>query len=307
LLVLSILLPLLIVGAVIAFILWPRTAAPVVTAQQVARCVVSDTTNKASLRMGEQNTDIWVTNADTGQARRVIQEPVGRLPGIYSSLLSISPDGKQLAYVTAANEALDDAVIYVVSLSSSSKQRIAGIPTGFWPTHPIWSDDSSQLGYVVRNGAQLDFYVTGLTDKKSTVIPINQLSPDQFYGDPGPAGPLCFSTDRTRVVLATSQSTTQLEVNLNDKTSKVVNKPVVAALQDRAFAPSTANTVEPPLAPLGYSACQVKTYSQNDPLWRDLVMKSRNDTQSDKIGVAGCALTTASMMLNYYKEKTDPN
>lgn len=308
LLTLSILLPLLIVGAVAAFILWPRATAPTIAPQTVARCVPTYTAHTANLRMGELNTDIWVTDADTGQSRKIIQEPVERLPGIYSSLLSISPDGKQLAYVTAANQALDDAVIYVVNLSSSSKQRVAGIPAGYWPSHPIWSRDNNQLGYVVRNGAQLDFYVTHLTDKKQTVIPISQLGPDQFYGDPGVAGPLCFSDDNTRVILANKQSTTtQFEISLADKSAKEVSKPVAVISADKVFAPAAATAVEPPLAPLGDSACQVKTYSQNDPQWRDLIMKSRNENVNDKIGVAGCALTSASMMLNYYRVNTDPN
>lgn len=308
LLILSILLPLLIVAGVIAFILWPRTSTAPTAAQQVARCVTTNTAQTASLRMGAVNTDIYVTNADTATTRKVQQEPVERLPGIYSSLLSVSPDGKQLAYVTAANEALDDTVLWVVNLNSSAKQRIAGIPAGFWPTHPIWSQDASMLGYVVRNGSQLDFNTVNLTDKKTTTVPISQMSPDQFYGDPGVAGPLCFSTDNTRVVLASAGSSTQLEVNLADKTAKTVNKPLAAAAgQDKSFAANPANLTEPPLAPLPDSACAVKTFSQNDPLWRDLQMKGRSDNQNDTIGASGCALTSAAMMLNYFKVNTDPN
>lgn len=309
LLVLSILLPLLIIGAVIAFILLnkPGTQTNNQPQQSAAYCVKTNLAQTASLHMGGVNTDIMLTDADTGKSRRIQQEPVERLPGLYSSLLSVSPNGTQLAYVTAANEAMDDAVIYTVSLSSGTKQRVAGVPSGFWPTHPIWSNDSTQLGYVVRNGSQLDFNFVSLTDKKVNTIQVPQMTTDYFYGDPGTSGPLCFSTDNTRAVLTTKTAPQQTEINLADRSIKVVNKPATAVNSDKSFAPSAAGAVEPALAPLGDSACQVKTFSQNDPLWRDLNLKGTSDLTSDKIGAAGCALTSAAMMLNYFKVNTDPN
>ncbi|HEX2914619.1 MAG TPA: C39 family peptidase [Chloroflexia bacterium] len=302
------LLLLLLFSGLLVFLLWPRQTTVVQVFSQPARCVLTTATMVPSLHMGSELTDVVLTETETGRVRKVQQESVSRLPGIFDSLLSLSPDGKQLAYVTAANEAMDDTVIFVVNLSTSTKQRIAGIANGFWPEHPIWSPDGSQLSYVVRNGSQLELWTVNLTsgDKNPRLISTpRQLTPDMFYRDPGPNAPLCWSSDGTRLVIAQKDATTQTEVNLANGQTATVNKPAQAGSDKLQMPrmPGFGGVVTPGLAQVGEGSCFVPTFSQNDPQWHDLVMRP----WTDKIAAAGCALTATAMVLNYYKVNTDPN
>jgi hypothetical protein len=298
------LLALLLLGliALLVFLLWPRSQANNGPATlPAASCVVPTNTLVASLQVNQGTTDIMVSEADGSRLRRVAQESSDRLPGLYKSLVSISPNGTTLAYITARNETMDDAVLYTVNISTQTKQRITNIANGYWPFHPVWSADGNRLGYVVRNGAQLELWTVNLTAPKPQALTTNlrQLEPSLFYGDPGD-GPLCWSSDNTRLIIRASNSFKQVEVNADTGVATPdVTRPTLVAKP--AASKTTLN--QPQLAPVGEGSCFVPVFSQNDPAWRDQLMRTRND----KIGVAGCPLVTSAMMLNYYKVNTDPN
>ena len=77
----------------------------------------------------------------------VVEESADILPGVFASLVSISPDGRRLAYVTADNMALDNAKIWAVDLTTRTKSQLALVPKGLWPTAPVWSADGEWLVY----------------------------------------------------------------------------------------------------------------------------------------------------------------
>ncbi len=78
------------------------------------------------------------------------------MPGIFASLVSVSPDGRRLAYVTSdtrsAGLTLNGASIWVVDfdVSPPKTRQVATIPSGFWPIAPLWSPNGETLAYFQR-------------------------------------------------------------------------------------------------------------------------------------------------------------
>ncbi len=86
----------------------------------------------------------------------VFSVPVETMPGVFANLISVSPDGRRLAYVTARNLSMDDAHIIVVDLLNldlnKAPTRLQDIPvvTGLWPAAPVWSSNGEKLAYLKR-------------------------------------------------------------------------------------------------------------------------------------------------------------
>ena len=78
------------------------------------------------------------------------------MPGLFSSLVSVSPDGRRLVYVTAKNLALDDAHLIVVDLLNFDPARgpnvvvNLAVPNGLWPTAPVWSSNGEKIAFLKR-------------------------------------------------------------------------------------------------------------------------------------------------------------
>lgn len=292
----ALLLPLLLFGLA-AVLLWPHPADKTATLYPPAQCVAPASGRTATLQTQGDRTDIIVVEPD-GTRRVVGFEEASTMPGLYASLLSISPNGSTLAYVAANNEAMDGATIYTVNLTSPGKQRITTIPTGFWPSRPIWSNNN-QLSYIVRNNKQLELWTVNLNEaepKPQQVTPRSQINlrPDFFYQDPGD-GPMCWSADNTRLVIRPKNQASQTEVVVDGS----LNNGQVFTRSTRPPTPIKVDSRprELPLAPAREGTpCFVQTYSQNDPQWFDQLMRPANE----KIGTAGCPLASAAMLLNYY-------
>jgi hypothetical protein len=315
LLLAAILMPLLLVGLIILlFGPWnnnPTNSAPVATTQGAVSCVLPNTTIRPSLLMGQNTTSILITRAD-GTRSLLGSDQLDHLPGLFQSLMSVSPDGNSLAYVKAGNEGLDGAEIVVLNGINSAvpaKTSVATIASGssLWTTRPVWSRDSDKLSYVVRNGPKLELWTVNLrgndTRPKLVGTP-NQLQPDLFYGEAGKGkGPLCWSKDDTRLLIETNPNTLT-EVSLLPTDNKVTPTVKVGAAPEKLFAFSSqaqAGVVkEPALAPLGTGDCFTTPYSQNDPVWRDAAVNSADKRPLAQIG---CPFTAAAMMLNYYKSE----
>jgi hypothetical protein len=302
LLVASLLAPLLLVG-LLTLLLWPHptTAQPNL---QAANCVEPSHILAATLLGKGTTTDIIISERDGSRPRRVGGESSDRLPAMFASLLSLSPDDSNLVYVTANNEQMDNATIYLLNLGSSNRQPVITIPSGFWPSHPVWSQDGSQLAYVVRTNDQLELWTVNLNsaDKKATKIGApRQLDASLFYNDPGETGPVCWSTDSTRLLIRPASASRQTEVNVS---TGLVTPDVIkpAALPLHQTSPVSAQVREPQLAPIGSGFCFVPTFSQNDTRWQNMVLKP----QGQKMGDRGCPIATSAMLLNYYKVNTDP-
>ena len=97
-------------------------------------------------------TSILVSERGGAEPFRLVgTENADVLPGLFATMAVVSPDGRKLAYVTARNEALDDARIWVKDLETNQpKQLFASVVSGLWPAPLIWSPDGELLAYVQR-------------------------------------------------------------------------------------------------------------------------------------------------------------
>ncbi len=321
----SILMPLLLSIAIIV-ILWPRPHTNNgidVAARTPSRCAVSDTSLNPNIIMDEQFGTIIINTPD-GSRQAVVSEDINRLPGIFASLISVSPDGKRLAYLTADDTSMHKAQLWIATTGVFNKKvLIAGVDDGFWPSRPLWSPDGKLLSYVKRgtaaNTGNLELWTVGVADTEKKQVQLKTpptLIPGAFYGDSG-NGPVCWSRDGARLIVAGIQDTNQYEVNIQGGDFQPLPKPSpevqpAIGLTDSksvySMAAATPGVIEPPLPPLGNADCFVKTFSMNDPAWADQPIKSNTDYPTDKISTNGCAITAAAMVLDSYKATTtDPN
>ena len=303
---LLILLPLIFAGLLIAFVLWPRPVATNTNTASIftgpASCAQNTSNVTVSLTMQGDKSEIVINRGDTAAALRITGNDVTRLPGVFASLISVSPDGRYVAYVTARNQLMDDTVLNVYDIQTNNQRSVDRVTSGFWPSHPVFSADGSKLVYSKKVGNQLELVGLNITaaqpaPRQLTKQP-NFLTPDLYYGD-NAGGPLCFATDGNQVIVANQNSPTQTQVDFNTGSS---SQPFTNQRSQTALEPVT-NIRQPAPAPLNQGECFVPTFSMNALEWRDQQMKPRND----KIGEAGCPLTAAAMVMNYYKVDTDPN
>jgi len=258
------------------------SAKPHVNVGSNAQDCTSRPSKLATLFSDGQTTMIRLSNPDYTNMSVLRTEPANVLPGMFQSLMAVSPDSSKLAYVTATDELLDNAHIEAIDVANpGAKIDLATVPKGLWTTAPAWSADGTKLAFVRIDAsvkpAGFQLWVADMSTQPATVAEQTDLSSDNFTG--GHASSLCWTSDNRVVVIpATPQGFPS-------------PSPVTASARPQGT-PS----------PVTGSACGVPIYSQNDPAWQAAVMKSGADT----IGGAGCALTSTAMLLNYYGAQLSP-
>lgn len=230
-----------------------------------------------------------------------------QLPGLFSSLTSVSPNGNTIAYVTAGDESLDNASIYIVDVNQHQTRLIATLDPGtsLWPTRPIWSSDGSELAYVVVNKGKLQLLYVTLTSTTLTGnvladnTTVSSLTPSLFYTSNPTARPLCWADDNKSILVSNSNGNGGTQVPIDVRARPRSFTSTSTALNTTST--NTAGLLQP--APVdATSACYLKTLSQLDPQWRDNSVGSKNQ----KISSVGCPVTTLAMVLNYFNP-TNPS
>jgi len=303
-------------------------------------------TQVASLLSDDTTTAIRLSNPDFSDMRVLHTEPAAVLPGLFDSLLSLSDDNSRIAYVTANNESMDEAHLWTISATAPGQpQELAHVSTGFWAVRPAWSPDNQQVAFLAldptlaaQHKTQLVLWIAGPNGQLRQLSNLPQLRPEDFYGDH--KTPMCWAADNRTLIFdgvqgqnltsgqagvttVTGTATTsasapatgnaviaspitvqadgpaptgpQLQVQVNTLTGAVQVVPAVVKLSPAAFNTGTPNK------PTG-SACAMPVFSQNDPAWRFELMQSAGD----QIGNYGCAMTSTSMILNFYGASMTP-
>ncbi|MEI7556378.1 C39 family peptidase [Candidatus Chlorohelix sp.] len=259
-----------------------------------------------SLFSDDKTTAIRISKPDLTEMQVLRTEPGEWLPGLFDSLLSLSSDSSRLAYVTARNQLMDDAHIYFIDVNKpAERQELVYIPKGFWTVKPVWSPDKKRLAYLklnevlaARGVSQLELWVVEVGGMPRKIATPPELKPDLFFGNPNL--PLCWGEDNSTLIFENAPNTggggaVQTEINITNGESKRAPRPVQphsALLREDLNARQVA----------GGSACGVPIFSQNDPAWRNVIMQGAGE----QIGDSGCALASATMLLNYYGMSITP-
>ena len=242
----------------------------------------------------------------SGGRLQVADEPFDRLilPQ-FSVFITRSPDGRQITYVTADDEGLANAHLWLVNADGSGRRLLGAFDDDLWIAPPVWSPDSSQLAYtrvapsasVAADGPEAEAGITLWrmeisSGRQSEVGTPAGLEADLFYGESRPV--LSWSDDGIayRRYLADDRA---LVTTVNPVSGQVAAEVTVAVKPAEPEAGVLASAISLP--------CAVIHYSQNDPRWRSENMESCDLT----IGSAGCALTSAAMILRYYNVNYDPS
>ncbi len=133
------------------------------------------------------------------------RENAAILPGVFSQLAAVSPDGRRLAYVTASNLALDNAVIKVIDLDTPGPNRPVvfswTVPNGLWPAPLVWAGNGERLTFA-RRTPKADGAV------KTTAAAVPNGSPGQVGASPSPSTaqtPGAASTSETQLTLLAAE------------------------------------------------------------------------------------------------------
>ena len=255
---------------------------PHVTVGSNAQQCAGQPAKLATLFSDGQTTMIRLSNPDFTDMSVLRTEPANVLPGMFESLMALSSDSSKLAYVTATDEGLDDAHLKLIDTGNPGNAiDLAAVPKGLWTATPAWSGDGKKLAFVRLDSStspgDFQLWVADTSTQPATVAEQTDLVADNFTN--GHSASICWTSDN-RVVL-------------------------IPSVPQGFPSPSPIQASAPPAAsasPVTGSQCGVPIYSQNDPAWQAAVMKSGADT----IGGAGCALTSAAMLLNYYGASLSP-
>lgn len=283
---------LVLAGAGAGVGLWLRNK-PVLHLAATAQECINAPDHVASLFSDDQNTLIRISNLEYSDIKVLRVEPAGRLPGMFDSLLALSSDSKRLAYVTADNEQMDNSRIQYLDVGSPGVPvSLTDVERGLAPVRPAWSLDNAQLAYVVgrtpSDSRPAGFEVwsvraDGLPSQKVADLPV-----DVFAR--GHSASLCWTRGGQIGLLQGVESAK----------GPLGPSPLTGANAARAARTETQGASPSP--PPSGSPCGVPVFSQNDPSWRQFIMQ----TGGDPIGSYGCALTSTTMLLNYYGAFVSP-
>lgn len=254
---------------------------PVLHVASTAQECVNAPDHLATLFSDDQNTLIRLSKLDYSDLRVLRTEPAATLPGMFNSLLALSSDSRRLAYVTADNELMDGARIQYVDVASpGTVHPLVQLGSGLAPVRPAWSPNADTLAYVVGRPLSAfrpaGFEVwTVRSDGSAPPQQVTDLPLDVFAH--GHSASLCF--------------TAAGQIGLLQGVESAQGPPGPSPLTGAASAARAATPAPTPPTP-----CGVPVFSQNDPSWQSTIMQ----LGGDPIGGYGCALTSTTMLLNYY-------
>lgn len=334
----------LLVG-VVAFLVLHNRGGEDTPAMPAGNACAAPTSKIASLFSDDALTAIRLSNPDLSDLRVLRTERADVLPGLYEPLLSLSGDNSRLAYVTAANEAMDDAHLWSIDVANPGQRvELASIPRGFWSVRPAWSPDDRQVAYIqlnpqkaAQNQTQLELWIAEVGGQAHKVdTPPDLLQPEDFSRNP--ALPLCWAADNktvifqnivrqgsaqdqgTRAASAPSNATTSgartagagggTATAARDANAGGLRQTEIDVANGSIHAAARATQVPPP------SAADVAP-PPPPPSGTACAMPvfSQNDPSwrnilmyaaGDSIGNFGCAVTSTAMVLNYYGAALTP-
>ncbi|HSR25370.1 MAG TPA: hypothetical protein VLW53_17575, partial [Candidatus Eisenbacteria bacterium] len=191
------------------------------------------------------------------------------------------------------DELMDGARLQYLDVGSPQVVHpVAEVARGLAPVRPAWSPDAARLAYVIgrapADGRPAGFEVwSARSDASLPPEKVAELPVDVFAR--GHSASLCW----------TAAGQIGLLQGVESAGGPVGPSPLPGGTASAA----RAQTPAPPSPTASVSPCGVPVLSQNDPSWRNQIMQAGGDP----IGGFGCALTSTTMLLNYYGAVLSPS
>ncbi|HEX2915202.1 MAG TPA: C39 family peptidase [Chloroflexia bacterium] len=226
---------------------------------------------------------IYVNNG--GNKTRIISESVKILDSRYASQVEISPDGKKLVFVTLSKPDSNEIAIWRADTDGSERQVLATMPAErFWTAPFAWSNDSTQLAYVLlspEKKIELWKMQADGSNQEKVIDQNDSFRPEIFFGKDGKAVEWAADGKYIRYTDRTSDPNQQYFINLENKT--ITSVPV-----------SARTTGE-------HERLEVPVFSQGDPQWGGDGIGCGTTMKSQ-----GCTVTSVAMVFKYYGVDTNP-
>ena len=238
--------------------------------------------------------NIYVSSLDGSQQTKVASIAMEFNHPLFGDLLSLSPDGTQVLYVTADNTALLDAEFWIAQADGSGARSIAQFPEGLWTAPPVWSPSGKQIAYVIKQPDSepdegLQLWVMNWDGQEQTLITEGEdFRPALF--ERIPEGVVRWQEDGSGLEFIDRWSSVPFLYTVDIQT-RVVTR------EETAKDPSVMQQLDPQGS--AASPCAVPVFNQNS--YSDN-MRTCNLT----IAWAGCALTSTAMVFKYYGVNTTP-
>lgn len=238
---------------------------------------------------------IYVSDSDGGQRKLVIRVDMSFNHPLFSDFVSLSPDGRQVLYVTADNTALLNAGVWIAQVDGSGARRIAQFPEGFWTVAPVWSPDGKRIAYVKKlpgstpdEGLQL-WMMNDDGSHQTLVTQEGEFRPALF--DRIPHRVIRWSAEGTRLEFTSRWSSPPYVFSIDLDTRSITRSETAKEPQLVTLSSDRGATALP---------CAVPTFNQQN-------YGNNMRTCNLPISLAGSALTSAAMVLKYYGVNTSPS
>lgn len=235
---------------------------------------------------------IYVEETETHTKTLVKTLTMGDIHPLFKVMMSLSPNGEYLLYVTAESTALDNANVVIVTTDGQSEEIIASFPTDLWTVAPVWSPDSRQLALVRQEPANAENGDVGLWILDVGTKALTEVITDKTF--------------QSGIFLYQSEGVLRWSANGNavQYTDRFIDTPTVYEIDLETKIQRSWEAPKEELAeyqPLSTSAlpCSVPIFNQRS---YNNNMQSCNQT----IKNAGCALTSVTMVAKYYGVNIDP-
>lgn len=233
---------------------------------------------------------VYISNTDGSENRLVFSEDAKILPGMFSKFITLSPDNQKIAYVTADDPSMRNAVLWIINVDGTNKKPIGFFENNFWTAELTWSPDSSQLAYVVLSG--FNFVPGESSDIHLWRVDINTLQHYLVTNSPefnstlfGKIPKIIHWTESTKIEFVDIENKILYKVDIN---TNIIEKSGLLSYKEKFF----------PSFPYGITLpCPVPILNQNDPRWKNTPL---NGCPGLTIGSAGCVLTSVAMVFKYY-------
>jgi hypothetical protein len=248
---------------------------------------------KVEARYEGEYSSLYLINQNTKQEKKITSISCNNLIlPMFERFISISPNSLYGTFVTADSLLMENAIIWLIDLQTLEVANLGNFATDFWIAPLTWSPDSSSFVFVRSSSSQ---------NLELWLMNIDQHDSNYLFSDPAINTDL-FIQNNYDVVFWKNKDVISFIENISREDISFVYE-IFHNTGEFSIYQIPKDDKQDDLSSLASLPCSMTPFSQNDPAWKNIIMKTCNYT----IGAAGCALTSAAMEFKYYGVSTNPS